>query len=261
MKKWLQLSILVICAISSAGCVDRLNQKYTKPVQKSLGMIYILPGIQGVDSHYKNIRQGLIGSGINCAIMIHPWGSCIPGLNLLINETSVRGNREWGRKIALDIVQYQEKYPGRAVYLIGQSGGCGVAVFCAEALSEMPQAKAVEGIILLDASLSADYNLTRALSMSRQGIVNFYNEKDVAMLQFGTAVMGNVDGGHGDSAGRVGFDRRIGKLYQVKILPDMVNDFTAPHFADCSRAFTAQYIAPWIIDRTWPPMHMASTWK
>jgi hypothetical protein len=36
----------------------------------------------------------------------------------------------------------------------------------------------------------------------------------------------------------------------------MVDDFADPHFADCSQAFASQYIAPWIIDQTWPPTHM-----
>lgn len=261
MKKWFQLTLLIIFGLSGTGCVDRLNKKYTTSVQKSNGMVYILPGIQGVDDHYKNIRMGLVGSGINCAIMIHPWGNNVPGINLLINQTDVRGDREWGRKIAQDIVKYQGKYPGRPVYIIGQSGGSGVAVFCAEALSEISPARPIEGIVLLDGSLSADYNLTRAMSMTRQGIVNFYNPKDVVLLKFGTAVMGNVDGGGGDSAGRVGFDRRYEKLFQIEILKDMVDDFADPHFVDCSKAFTSQYIAPWIIDRTWPPMHIRTSQK
>ncbi len=259
MNKIFQLCLLLVSAASMTGCIDQLNKDFTTSSQKDVGMVYILPGIQGVDDHYKNIRKGLIGSSINCAIKIHPWGCEIPGLNLLVNETDTRGDREWGRTIAKEIVQYQADYPGRPVYIIGQSGGCGVAVFCAEALSEIPIAKPIEGIVLLDASLAADYDLTRALCMTQQGIVNFYNPKDVALLEFGTAVMGNVDGSHGDSAGRVGFDRRYPKLFQVQILQDMVDDFADPHFADCSTAFTTQYIAPWIIDRVWPPMHMQMT--
>jgi hypothetical protein len=131
-----------------------------------------------------------------------------------------------------------------------------VAIFTAEALAGIPGVQPVEGIVLLDASVSADYNLGRALSMCRQGIVNFFNEKDVALLEFGTSIMGNVDGGHGASAGRTGFSRPWPRLYQVRILPDMVDDFDDPHFADCSQAFASQYIAPWILDVAWPPQHI-----
>jgi len=33
-------------------------------------------------THYKTIRQGLRLAGVNCAILIHPWGSQIPGVKL-----------------------------------------------------------------------------------------------------------------------------------------------------------------------------------
>jgi pimeloyl-ACP methyl ester carboxylesterase len=117
---------------------------------------------------------------------------------------STNAGRDWGRKIAEDIYEYQRVYPGRAVHLIGQSGGSAVAIFVLEALAESG-ASPVTGVILLDASLSADYDLTVALGKSTQGIVNFRNSEDVAVLGVGTAVMGNIDGGHGDSAGRTGF--------------------------------------------------------
>lgn len=250
-----RLALLLLLAIPAAGCKDMLNADYTQPPQAQHGMVYILPGIQGVDFHYKNIRKGLLGAGINCGIMIHPWGSQIPGLNLLVNETDVKGDRQWGRKIAEDIVAYRQQYPGRPVFLIGQSGGAGVSVFAAEALAEM-NAEPVTGIVLLDASVSSDYNLSQALSKSQRGIVNFYNLRDVALLKVGTQMFGNVDGGHGDSAGRTGFSRSFGGLYQVEVTKDMVDDFADPHFADCSQAFASQYIAPWIIDQTWPPTHM-----
>ncbi len=248
--------LLVLAGLLSAtGCEDRLNARYTTPEAMERGIVYILPGIQGVDYHYKNIRAGLLGAGIRCAIKIHPWGCQIPGINLAVNETNVLGNRQWGERIAREILAYRKRYPNRPVYLIGQSGGAGVGIFTAEALATLG-GEPVTGIVLLDASVSANYDLSGALSRSRKGIVNFYNEKDVALLQFGTAVMGNVDGGHGPSAGRVGFSTNRPKLYQVDILPDMIDDFADPHFADCSQAFAAQYVAPWLIDTTWPPRHM-----
>ncbi len=256
MKIIKKLLLVMLCAapLFAVGCEDTLNAKYTTPQLKQHGMIYILPGIQGVDYHYKNIREGLIGAGINCAIMIHPWGCQIPGINLMVNETDVTGDREWGGKIAQDIMVYQQEYPGRPVYIIGQSGGAGVAVFTAEHLAN--SGVAIQGLVLLDGSVSSNYNLNPALSACRKGIVNFYNPDDVVLLQAGTAMWGNVDGGHGDSAGRVGFSENFGRLYQVKILKDMIDDFADPHFADCSKAFSAQYISPWIIDMQWPPAHM-----
>jgi pimeloyl-ACP methyl ester carboxylesterase len=235
----------------AVGCADTLNAAYTTPEKMDRGIIYILPGIQGEDYHYRNIRAGLQGSGIQCAIKIHPWGSQIPGIKLAINETDVRDGRAWGEKIAQEIQSYRRQYPGRPVHMIGQSGGAAICVFTAESLAKAG-APPLEGLVLLDASLSADYDLRPALGKCRKGIVNFYNLRDVAFLEVGTAIFGNLDGGHGDSAGRSGFTASLAELYQVRVTAEMVCPSEGAHFADTCAAFTSRYIAPWILDQTWP---------
>lgn len=251
---------MVLCVVATGaaatmiGCgagVDTLNSAYTQPEMADRGMIYILPGIQGVDYHYTNIRNGLRGAGIKCAIKIHPWGCKIPGIGMAINETNTLADRDWGQKIAAEVADYQRQYPGRPVYLIGQSGGCAISVFTAESLAASG-APPISGIVLLDASLSADYDLTTALNQCKKGIVNFYNLNDVALLEVGTKLFGNLDGGHGNSAGRTGFSPVPAKLYQVQVRQDMVSGLESPHFADTSAAFTTSYIAPWVISRNWP---------
>lgn len=246
------LWMLAGCAGSVSTPVSgSLNSQYATSDMMERGVIYILPGIQGVDYHYKNVRLGLQGSGIKCAIKIHPWGSQIPGIKLAINETDTRSDRDWGEAIAADIAAYLKQYPGRPVYIVGQSGGCAVAVFTAESLAAR-QAPPITGIVLLDASLGADYDLTVALNQCQKGILNFYNLSDVALLEVGTEIFGNLDGSHGDSAGRTGFENSYPKLYQIQVKQDMVSSFAPPHFADTSAAFASRYISPWIIDKTWP---------
>jgi hypothetical protein len=253
------LGLVLLPLFLTAGCggtwwqesPQALNANYTTPAMQEQGIVYILPGIQGVDDHYKTIRKGLRRAGLPCAILIQRWGSQIPGVKLAVNELDTAAARDWGKKIAENIRAYQRRYPGRAVHMIGQSGGAAVAVFALEALAESGAAP-VAGAILLDASLSADYDLTMALGKSTKGIVNFCNMGDVAVLGVGTAVMGNVDGGRGSSAGRTGFDGSYPKLHQVKVTPNMVSVSNASHFADTSAAFTAKYIAPWVMDQRWP---------
>lgn len=251
------LAVTTLLTLMGTGCSgptnpNDLNAAWTTPRQMDVGIVYILPGIQGVDYHYKNLRSGLGGAGIKCAIKIEPWGTHIPGIGLAINETNTSDDRQWARKIARQVQDYQHQYPGRPVYLLGQSAGCAIAIFTAEELAKA-KAAPVEGIIMLDASLSTDYDLTMAMGQSRKGIVNFYNLRDVAMLEVGTRVFGNVDGGHGDSAGRTGFaDGKYPKLYQVRVTREMVGGTARPHFADTSAAFASRYIAPWIMGQTWP---------
>ena len=254
MTRRILLLTIVAGACLLTGCAaapDMLNSAYTTAPLMDKGIVYILPGIQGVDYHYLNIRRGLQGSGIQCAIKIHPWGCQIPGIGMAVNETNTLDDRGWGDKIAQEIIAYQQQYPGRPVYLLGQSGGCAVSVFAAESLAKSG-APPINGIILLDASLGATYDLNPTMGQCRKGLVNFYNLSDVALLEVGTQIFGNLDGSHGDSAGRTGFEEGYPRLYQVRVTQDMVNVFDNPHFADTSAAFASRYIAPWIIDHTWP---------
>lgn len=252
MRNMCELILTLVMASTAIGCSgDLLNANYTKPDMMDRGIIYILPGIQGVDYHYTNIRRGLQGSGINCAIKIHPWGCQIPGIGMAVNETDTTDDRGWGKKIAAEIADYQRQYPGRPVYLIGQSGGCAVSVFTAESLAA-DGAPRIAGIVLLDASLGDDYDLGTAIGQCDKGIVNFYNLKDVALLKVGTEIFGNLDGSHEKSAGLAGFTQNRAGLYQVQVTKDMVSGFESPHFADTSAAFTTHYISPWIVARQWP---------
>jgi hypothetical protein len=137
-------------------------------------------------------------------------------------------------------------------------------MFALESLGKMPGSRQVTGAALLSASISGNYDLTAALRQSQEGIVNFHNDKDVALLGIGTTILGNVDGGRAASAGRAGFqlppagagDEKLAaykRLFQVRITRDMIDDASAPHVASTSRPFVAAYVAEWIMDRGWPP--------
>jgi pimeloyl-ACP methyl ester carboxylesterase len=254
----------LLTCVMAGGCAVNQDAGVSALGDRDKGLVIVLPGIQGNGSINEDIRQGLIGAGIQCAVEIRQWGSLLPGAKLVVNQVNVPGNRAAGKEIAREIAAYQDKHPDRPVYLVGHSGGAGVGVFALETLGSMPGSSQVAGVVLLSASISNDYDLTAALRQSREGIVNFYNEKDVALLGIGTTLLGNVDGGRSPSAGRAGFKLpgpgapagRIDayrKLYQVRITRDMVDDTSASHVAATSRPFVAAYVAEWIIDRGWPP--------
>lgn len=234
----------VLCIAAIAGCEGTSNTKFMTKAKLDKGLVVILPGIEGPSPANANIRRGLVRAGVDCAMPIYAWGVPVPGAGLLINQVNFLGNRLAGANIAKFIAEYQDSHPDRPVHVIGHSGGGGVAVFTAE---NMPDGKKIDGLVLLSASISQGYNLSNALKNLRSGIVNFHNPEDGALLGVGTTVMGNVDGGHGPSAGKDGFTKKFEGLYQKR-----VHGSGDPHFSATRVSFVSRRVAPWVMSRSWP---------
>ncbi len=207
--------VVAFVAVMCGGCGRaNMDPEFVNHGRAEQGLVVILPGIEGESSLNRDIRRGLRDGGVPYALMIYRWGSYVPGFGMLINQMDVPGNRRSAAELAGAIVEYQKKWPGRPVFIIGHSAGGGIAVFALEALGNNPQAEPIEGALLLSASISADYDLTDALRMTRRGVANVCNHDDHILTE-GTAIFGNVDGGRGPSAGRTGFTREYPRLYQA----------------------------------------------
>jgi len=246
------LMALAVCLLAQGGCTNGEvgGQMYMGPERLSQGLVVILPGIEGEGVGSFGVRTGLLAGGVKAALPVFRWGRPIPLAGPLLNQTDVHGNRLAGQRIARMVVNYQDAHPGRPVYLVGHSGGGGVAVFAAEA---MPPGRSLEGLILLSASLSSGYDLSDALAHCRKGIVNFHSKGDVAFLMIGTTLVGNVDGVRGPSAGAIGFERKYPRLYQVPWSPEMAAAGNFGGHADTTHApFVSKFVAPWILADTWP---------
>jgi pimeloyl-ACP methyl ester carboxylesterase len=256
------LSWLLLAAslASMTGCGDS-NGDYLTEDRKAKGLVVILPGIEGESPLNHDIRLGLVQGGADCAMPIYSWGRPVPGLGVLLNQVDFIGNRLAGIRIANMIAQYQDAYPDRPVYVVGHSGGGGVAVFTAEAMADLPGDRKIDGLVLLSASISAGYDLSKAAGRCKSGIVNFYNKGDVGLLGVGTIVAGNVDGGHGPSAGFIGFDKirpsdpdkkkeAFTKVYQVVVTEDMSSG--DPHASTTRPGFVSQFVARWVTSQSWP---------
>ncbi len=235
-----------------AGCdkVD-LNTRYTSTDRLDRGLVVILPGIEGESGSNRDIRRGLDDAGVPYALAIYRWGFPIPGIGMWVNQTNTAANREAAEELAGRLINYQTQYPDRPIFFIGHSAGGGVSVFTLEALGRAG-AKPVEGAFLLSSSISANYPLDAALRMTRRGIVNVHNPED-ELLQSGTATFGNVDGGNGPSAGRVGFSRRYPKVFERRITSASTGVSGGPHFIATNAGLIAQRAPAWLNSQTWPP--------
>lgn len=223
------------------------------------GLVIVLHGIQGQDATNENIRRGLLEGGVDRAVALISWGSRVPLVGAMVNQVNAVGNRIDGQKVADVVVAYHHRYPGRPVHIVGHSGGAGIAVFAAERL---PAGHKVDGLVLLSASISNAYDLTRAMEHTTYGIVNVYNRNDGGLLAVGTTVVGTVDGAHGVSAGLMGFHgpstydapdkvRAYRRLFQIDAT-GAASGVGIAHLASTEPDFISAAVAPWLLTCSWP---------
>ncbi|MBP7935031.1 MAG: alpha/beta fold hydrolase [Phycisphaerae bacterium] len=254
----------VLATLFTSGC--GLSELRT-PTRMDKGLIIILPGIEGRSPLNSSIAKGLAEGGVPAAITIHDWNLAPTFLAGVVNLRAQSHNLSEARRVAANIVAYQNKYPGRPVHVIGHSGGGGVAVYVLEAL---PPKHEITSAVLLAPAISPDYDLRRALKKTHEGIWNFYSPYDVGFLKLGTSVAGTIDGRMTQAAGAVGFsipwglsreDRQLygERLHQQRYTPKMAESGnTGTHFGWAGRSFVAEWLAPLINSQAEAPTRYAA---
>ena len=118
----------------------------------------------------------------------------------------------------------------------------------------------IDGLVLLNASLSPKYDLSNALGHTRRGIVNIYSQRDWFMLGIGTSFYGTMDGKHEASAGMIGFIIPPGmpeayvRFFQMGWNQEMANvGHRGGHFSSSASKFVARYVAPLVRNPKWSP--------
>ena len=139
----LEVRLLLLSALACAGC-HNLAQ-YRTPDRLERGCVIVLPGIEGESSLNRNIVEGLVDGGVDCAIEIYDW--TLGGVfTVAINICMTDHNLDEAERIAGRIIAYQDQYPVRPLHLIGHSGGGGMAVLALEAL---PPDRTITSTVLL----------------------------------------------------------------------------------------------------------------
>ncbi len=248
---------LLVLTACLAGCG---GQPYVSPERLDEGLVIVLPGIEGRGLLNEAICRGLDRSTPGYAIELDDWTS---SLGPLFNLRAERRNRNRAEEIADRIVRYRMQRPGRPVYLVGHSGGAGMAVWIAESL---PGDHKVTGLVLLQASLSPRYHLGRALEKTDQGIVSFFSSGDWVLLGLGTQIYGTMDGKHTSSAGRVGFRYPVAgrkppqydKLYQIAWREEMSQaGHWGGHLSVATSDFVDRYVGPLMALHYWSKASIA----
>ena len=249
------LAGMLVCMNGCVGCMrifqpDSDAQPYVTPDRLERGLVIVLTGVEGRSDFNEGICRGLCDGGVNESVYLYDWTMGVPMMNL---RTGSHNHAE-AAKIAQYVRNYQANYPGRPVFLVGQSSGAVMCLWTAEAM----QGHQVDGIVLMATTISPEYDLTAALHASRRGIVSFYSERDNILLGAGTVITGTMDGKHGSAAGRRGFRTPDGaeaeyrKLFQVPWSEEMsAYGYTGTHITSGEPRFVARYIAPLLETSSW----------
>ncbi len=249
-RDWLFGLGLAVALALPAGCADTRGLKTAPRLER--GYVIVLPGVEGKSPMTTSVAHGLADGGVPSAIEVYDWTVGVPWVAPVWNLRAAGHNRNEARKIAQKIVDYQNRYPGQPVHLIGHSGGGGIAVWALEAL---PPGHEITSAILLAPAISPNYQLSQALRRTRMGVYNFYSPYDVGFLNLGTTMAGTIDGRHGRAAGAIGFslpwgltpeDRQLysTRLHQQRYVSKMAESgHLGNHFGWAKRQFVAEWIA------------------
>ncbi len=221
-----------------------------EPERMERGLVLIYPGIEGRSFLNIAILQGLLDAGVESAIEIVDWTTGNKFL-ALYHLRSWRRNLRIAQSEAERIVRYQQQYPDRPVWIVGHSGGAGMAVLVAEAL---PATHKLQGIVLLAGALSPGYDLRRARAKCEQGMWSFHSLLDWLFVGVGTTLFGTIDGRHGPGAGMLGFRPQPDEhgqpcIVQTAWTPREVARFNlGGHFGCVHRVFIAETVGALLVD-------------
>jgi pimeloyl-ACP methyl ester carboxylesterase len=180
---------------------------------------------------------------------VFEWTSLLRRRWWLANLTDYRLNAARAECIAQQLIAWRSANPEAKLFLIGLSGGAGIILRTCESL---PENFSVEGIVLLSGAVSPHYDLTRALTLSRRGILAYRSERDVLMLDWGTRLFGTIDGYFGRAAGHVGFQREPApalraKLRQIRWTPgDILHGNWGGHIGSLASAYFRRTVLPFL---------------
>jgi pimeloyl-ACP methyl ester carboxylesterase len=217
-----------------------------EPERLDAGLVIVLPGIEGRSFLNMSILQGLLDADVPYGIDIVDWTTGNKFL-ALYHLRSWRRNLEIAAQLADRIAAYRRDHPGRPVWLIGHSGGGGMALLTAEAL---PDGVTLTGIVLLAAAVSPRFDVTAARRKVERGVWSFHSWIDCLFVGIGTTVFGTIDGWHGPGAGMIGLrpsrdDDGLPPLCQSRhTLADIARFNLGGHFGCVHRVFIAETIAP-----------------
>jgi pimeloyl-ACP methyl ester carboxylesterase len=164
-----------------------------------VGRVIMLPGVYNTRFHLRSVVRILEQRLPAFAITVRLWGEALrPLRNLRAHER----NRKTAEELARDLVRWRFESGNQPLYLVGYSGGGGIAALAAAAL---PRGVFIDRLVLVAPAISPSFPIaTCVLPHVREFVANYASDKDL-QVGWGTRIFGAIDRSMARSAGAVGF--------------------------------------------------------
>lgn len=212
-------AMLVLLAATAAMAADSPTARWSCPptavVESSsqTGRLLILPGVGNTRFHLAGFVERVQQQLPYFDVEVRTWG--VPFMtihNLRAHERNVAT----AASIAAEIADWRRVHPDEPFYLVGYSGGGGMATLVTAAL---PDDAIIDRLILVAPAIAPDYPLaTDVLPHVRGFVVNYSSERDL-QVGWGTDTFGTIDRKHTRSAGAVGFDTSHEQVLEYRWSP------------------------------------------
>ena len=204
--------ILLLAAVAAAGdsAAERWDCDPAAAVARpgAHGRLLILPGVANTRFQLAGFVEAAERQLPGFEVEVRRWGTPLLTLhNLRAHERNVAT----AERIATEIADWRRAHPAELFYLVGYSGGGGMATLITAAL---PDDVAIDRLILIAPAISPDFPVKeRVLPRVLEIVVNFASDRDL-QVGWGTSKFGTIDRKKTASAGAVGFDVDDGRLLE-----------------------------------------------
>lgn len=219
----------------------RLPDRADSAKRRRRGLTLILGGIEGPSLYNYFMGLGLLRGRYRGAVVRFHWNAGVFGIRSLTNLVSTRHHERQSDLLVEAIVEHAGNYPGTPVCLMAQSGGCYITL---RGLEKLPDGIGVQTSVLLAASISPGYDVTKAAAKCRRALVSVGCLGDFFFLGAGTLVFGTSDRVFSPSAGLVGWHHHPPRFVETRWHPSWLRfGYIGNHVSTSSPSFIRNVIA------------------
>lgn len=176
-------------------------------VSRTSGRMVVLPGVGNTRFHLAPFVRAAEAQLPGFDIDVRRWGV---RFMMFLNLRAYERNLETARQIAAELASWRRAHPDELLYVVGYSGGGGMALLMAEALAEDVM---IDRLVLVAPAISPGYAVEEILPRVRELVVSYASERDL-QVGWGTRTFGTIDRKRTASAGAVGFELTHPKIVE-----------------------------------------------